>query len=504
MLHLCESGSCSVPARLLQVLLVMAAAGYGGRAEFSEKYHQLGEPGVVTVVTATTGKAELARCVESVRAQRYRGAIQHLVVVDGEEFVEAARAALATLERPTAPSPPYARCEDAPHVKNSPCGAVDHGGDLAQRGGAEAPWAGPRWLDVVYLPFNMHGDGGRVYTAGPNLARGAFVSNLDEDNYFAPEHISSLVELIVGQELDWAFSLRKLAMHGEPLAYDRCESLGPQHEVWNWDGEPNFSAAHSQYHVDTNSYMARRPVALALAPEWNCLPRHNDRCYLEAATAAFPKHAGTGGYSVFYDIDPSTEKGLSLLGFFSEGLRAMHERHPAGYPWEGDQAPPPLPLHPGCAGFTEAKPFFCEADGAAQPAAEECEEGWSGPDCLQCAEGFAGDFCRPIAAAAEAQPLDSGGGEVAQEPPVPPTPAAKRSARKGKSKKTKKGKGRDKSRKSKGKAKGVAAGSGAKEEISRLAQALAQAQVRDGTATHSWVTSVRLLQRDAVLWTGRR
>ena len=87
---------------------------------------------------------------------------------------------------------------------------------------------------------------------------------------------------------------------------------------------------------------------------------------------------------------------------------------------------------------------------------------------------------------------------------MPPTPAAKRSARKGKSKKTKKGKGRDKSRKSKGKAKGVAAGSGAKEEISRLMQALAQAQVRDGTATHSWVASVRLLQRDALLWTGRR
>ena len=101
-----SSRCCSVPARLLQVLLVMAAAGYGGRAEFSEKYHQLGEPGVVTVVTATTGKAELARCVESVRAQRYRGAIQHLVVVDGEEFAEAARAALATLEQPAALSPP--------------------------------------------------------------------------------------------------------------------------------------------------------------------------------------------------------------------------------------------------------------------------------------------------------------------------------------------------------------------------------------------------------------
>ena len=108
--------------RRLLLLLLLAAVGGGAGEEAEEReelYHQLGEPAVVTVVTATTGKPELARCIESVRAQQYHGvcggriapsslpfissyrteksswrtgAIQHLVVVDGERFAAAARA----------------------------------------------------------------------------------------------------------------------------------------------------------------------------------------------------------------------------------------------------------------------------------------------------------------------------------------------------------------------------------------------------------------------------
>ena len=144
------------------------------------------------------------------------------------------------------------------------------------------------------------------------------LTSVAQDNYYSPDHISSLVDLMVANDLDWAYTLRTMAMHGEPIAHDRCESLGFLHEVWDWcafpatfwghfvvdyvavmrlfsggvasgaqfrsilgilrDGMENFSAAHSQNHVDTNCYMARRPVALAMAKEWNCLPRHNDRC----------------------------------------------------------------------------------------------------------------------------------------------------------------------------------------------------------------------------------
>ena len=66
------------PPQLLVLLLLLLLAAVGGGAgeeteEREELYHQLGEPSVVTVVTATTGKPELARCIESVRAQQYHG-----------------------------------------------------------------------------------------------------------------------------------------------------------------------------------------------------------------------------------------------------------------------------------------------------------------------------------------------------------------------------------------------------------------------------------------------
>ena len=123
---------------LLLLLLLLAGAAAEEAEGADELYHQLGEPSVVTVVTATTGKAELARCIESVRSQDYRGAIQHIVVVDGERFAPAVRAVVAALEPAAAPPPPYASCPEAPHVKNSPCGAAP--------GGPEGSGAGPRWL----------------------------------------------------------------------------------------------------------------------------------------------------------------------------------------------------------------------------------------------------------------------------------------------------------------------------------------------------------------------
>jgi|EP01049_Picozoa_sp_SAG25_P008455 hypothetical protein len=192
----------AIPVPLLLALLVLlappalsvqaigefqppAAAGRAG------PFHQRGEPTVVSIVTATTGKSQLARAIESVRRQDYAAPIQHLILVDGPDFEAPVRAILAGLEHPPTTAP-YVRCPEAPHVRNSPCAedpdsaAAVAAADSDDAAAASAGWGGARWLDVVYLPFNMHGDGGRVYNAGPNLARGEFVGNLDEDNYYDP------------------------------------------------------------------------------------------------------------------------------------------------------------------------------------------------------------------------------------------------------------------------------------------------------------------------------
>jgi hypothetical protein len=69
-------------------------------------------------------------------------------------------------------------------------------------------------------------------------------------------------------------------------------------------------------------------------------------------------------------VDPTTAKGLSILGFFSEGLRNITARYGEAMPWEAEGGPPPaLPRHPDCTSFGSGDvPFFCE-DGAAGQAA---------------------------------------------------------------------------------------------------------------------------------------
>ena len=178
-------------------------------------------------------------------------------------------------------------------------------------------------------------------------------------------------------------------------------------------------------------------MALALANEWNCLPRHNDRCYLQAAAAAYPAFGTTRLHTVFYDVDPSTEKGLSILGFFSAGLKAMSERYTETaetMPWETDArgghgAPPSLPLHPACAGFTgSAVPFFCQPRERQEERVEDvCDEGWTGPDCLECAAGYTGEFCTR---AEDPAPSDTDATE--ERPSLAKVPAKKKSKRKAK------------------------------------------------------------------------
>jgi hypothetical protein len=65
--------------------------------------------------------------------------------------------------------------------------------------------------------------------------------------------------------------------------------------------------------------------------------------------------------------------GLALLGFFSAGLANMSRRYGDTMPWEeGRPPPPPLPLHPGCAGFKgDAVPFFCLPASASSPVGDD-------------------------------------------------------------------------------------------------------------------------------------
>src|SRR5438874_2673006 len=105
---------------------------------------------LVTVVTATTGDARVIQAIESVAAQSHQN-IQHLVVLD------------------------------------NPQASADIKMAIRQRG-----------VDVIELPYPTGKDRflcHRIYGASTFLGSGEFFCFLDEDNWFDPDHVASLLEI---------------------------------------------------------------------------------------------------------------------------------------------------------------------------------------------------------------------------------------------------------------------------------------------------------------------
>lgn len=161
----------------------------------------------VTVVTPSVGKHTLQDAYNSVRNQTYEN-VQHLIVWDG-----------------VVPSFP-ANCFE------------------------------------IQLPWNVGKDGyygHRVYAAISHLLNTDYVCWLDEDNWFEPNHIETLVDALeTGNDglkstnpAMFAYSLRSIYdKDGNYLLDDNCESLGHY---------PIYGNEANGRLIDTSSYMFRRP-----------------------------------------------------------------------------------------------------------------------------------------------------------------------------------------------------------------------------------------------------
>ncbi|HEX5392827.1 MAG TPA: sulfotransferase [Rhodocyclaceae bacterium] len=148
----------------------------------------------VAVVMPTVGRAEILQAVRSVYAQTDAGRIQLLIGVD------IPRGDFSQLE---------ALLDEAPsHV--TPClfypgysTSVRHGGMHPAR------------------------DGGTLRSIMSYLANARYLAYLDDDNWWAPNHLQSLLSAVQGHH--WAFALRWF-VHPEsriPVCVDDWESVGP-------------------------------------------------------------------------------------------------------------------------------------------------------------------------------------------------------------------------------------------------------------------------------------
>ena len=100
--------------------------------------------------------------------------------------------------------------------------------------------------------------GHRVLAAFSHLVDEEHVLFLDQDNFFAPDHVAQCIDLIAARHLQWCYSLRNICDEaGEFVCRDDCESLG------KW---PAFTGYHL---IDTSLYCLRRDVLLQAAHLWH-------------------------------------------------------------------------------------------------------------------------------------------------------------------------------------------------------------------------------------------
>ena len=247
---------------------------------------------LVTVITASTGNPILPKNIESVRNQTHKN-IQHIIVVDGEERVDAVYSLLEQCQFP---------CPDP--VKET----------------------------VINLPYSIGKDrwnGHRIYGGMSYVAEGDYFIYLDEDNYLDPTHVEDCLNTVSNGH-DWAYSLRKIVeKDGTVICNDDCESLG------NWP-----SVLHPQdFFVDVNCYFIPKMLAIQITPLWYRKfrePGHPevDRVLCHALRQLAPTGTTTGKYSVNYTVGNSVNS--VQKEFFLQGNAEMLKRFDGKLPWRSE------------------------------------------------------------------------------------------------------------------------------------------------------------------------
>lgn len=212
----------------------------------------------VAVVTSTQGRPTITKAIQSVKDQTRKAT--HYVFIHGAEYSD----------------------KTIPHLADDTV--------------------------AVHLP---RANGGGGYGMAPVFALAPFaitediICYLDDDNWYEPDHIESLVEMIEKHDLGWAYSLRKIVDNeGNFICEDNCESLGCI---------PN---SHQQYLVDNSCYAVRTDVARRHSHAWY-VPIVSDRSFQSELMRAKIRCGSTGKHSVNYRLSADGTGGMTAEKFIN-------------------------------------------------------------------------------------------------------------------------------------------------------------------------------------------
>jgi glycosyltransferase involved in cell wall biosynthesis len=234
----------------------------------------------VVVITPTIGNSALSKAMESVANQTYKN-LTHLIVIDGREYFEKA-------------------------LKSTPL----HDNVV-----------------ITTAPFNTGGNGyygHRIYAAYSHLVNHDYVAFLDEDNWFDPNHIETLVNTLETKDYDWVHSLRKVYVENDYLADDCCESIG-KYPIW-------FSQPDNPQHlVDTSSYLFKRDFLTKVAHNihygWG-----GDRVLLNSIMH-MSNFETSGLHTLNYKLPDMNKAYGGDFMFFAKGNAAIKQQYGGKYPW---------------------------------------------------------------------------------------------------------------------------------------------------------------------------
>ncbi len=236
----------------------------------------------VTVITPTIGSPKLLDAITSVLNQTYK--CNHLIVVDGKEYA------------------------------NKVMGIID-----------------PRLVNIVVSPENTGKTGGnfyghRIYAAYPHLINSDYILFLDEDNWYEPNHVETLIKTIEDKNLHFAYSLRQIYSADRRFrCNDNCESLG------KWEIFMSRNSPHGkQYLIDTSSFCFTRDFIQKTCHLW-----HNgwggDRFYLNAVRHQ-AKYDTNGKYTMCYRLDGNPNSVTEE--FFENGNKTQEQYYGGKFPWQ--------------------------------------------------------------------------------------------------------------------------------------------------------------------------
>ena len=260
-----EMGSASEAG----MIRALAGAGAGTRQA----------PHDAAVILPTLLRPGLARAVRSVFAQEFAGRIQILIGIDKAEGDRTQLARLAA--------------ECPPHVAL----------DLFDPGYSTSIRHGGLYPNKVT---------GSLRTLLTYAANARHVAYLDDDNWWAPDHLASLAAAIDGHDYSWSQRWFVDPEESTPICVDEWESVGPDAGVF----KEKFGGF-----VDPSSLMIDKLACHEVLPAWSLTPfadgRGSDRLVFDRLKRSHRGQA-TGRATSFYTINPEDIVHLARLQHFRQ------------------------------------------------------------------------------------------------------------------------------------------------------------------------------------------